>query len=51
LRLSQRLNAAAFCLGVIGFTNPPINKALVAGHAKQSSARSASEILSAVRRL
>ncbi len=25
----------AFCLGVIGFTNPPIGKALIASHAKQ----------------
>jgi hypothetical protein len=24
----------AFCLGVIGFTSPPIGEALVAGHAK-----------------
>lgn len=28
-------NRRAFCLGVTGFTNPPISQALVAGHAKQ----------------
>jgi hypothetical protein len=29
------MNAAAFCLGVTGFTNPPIGKALAFDHGEQ----------------
>jgi len=33
--LRQRLNAVVFCLGVIGFTNPPTGQALVSRATKQ----------------